>query len=96
MSHLTQISEADARHRFNVSIDQNCKKFDLSIPLQAFHFFISIHRIFKQQELLAEKLRKRSTKLAEIWKDPQNELHKWMMKPKVKVSKKATSRSDTK
>ena len=78
------------RQRFNVLVDQNCKKFDLASPLQAFHFFISIHRIFKRQELLAKEVRKKTYDLARIWNDPQNQFN-WMMKPKVRATKKPTN-----
>jgi len=87
------VPQANARQRFNVLVDQNCRKFDLASPLQAFHFFITIHRIFKRQELLAKEVRKKSTELARIWKDPQNELHNWMMKPKIRTTK-PTSKSE--
>lgn len=49
------MSQADASQRFNLLIDQNCKKLEL-----AFHFFISIHHIFQQQELLATEFRARN------------------------------------
>ena len=65
-------------------IDQNCKKFDLSSPLQAFHFFISVHRIFKRQELLAEML---DGKSAESVLDSSSALSEWMMPPKVREKK---------
>ena len=67
----------------NFLIDQNCKKFDLTSPLQAFHFFISVHRIFRRQELLAKLVQGKSAELA---LDPST-LQDWMMPPKVREKK---------
>ena len=61
----------------NILVDQNCKRVDLTSPLQA---IINAHRIFKRQELLANILKGKSAGLSLDSSSVQN----WMMSPKVR------------
>ncbi|KAF9532571.1 hypothetical protein CPB83DRAFT_806933 [Crepidotus variabilis] len=76
-----------AQKDYNFIFDRNVKRFNLSDPLQAFHFMTSVHRIHLQKKELFKKLDRR--RLATHLNDTQRQA--WKMPEPPKESKSPVS-----